>query len=61
MPSVTEILDREKYKRGTNQNNKKKPSGHGDGIWQNNASLANYRKSRDSKKKRAKAARKRNR
>ncbi len=40
---------------------KKKPSGHGNGKWENNSSLAKYRRARIKKDKAARKARKANR
>lgn len=64
MGSVTDELDKKKEKPSRLQENgvpqRKVPSGKGDGKWQTNRSLADYRKARDAKKKLAKANRKRN-
>ena len=53
-------LDEQKN-RTSNIQKKKKPSGHGDGKWQNDNTIANYRKNRDKKNKEQRAARKKNR
>lgn len=43
-----------------NLSRQKKPSGVGDGKWEDTNALNKFRKSRDKKRKAAKAARKRN-
>ena len=63
MGSLTDQLDREKEekRKGGNLMRQKIPSGKDDGKWEIHCALRNYRKSRDAKKKQARAARKRNR
>jgi len=63
MGSLTDQLDkkREEKPKGGNIFKKKIPTGEGDGKWETQKTIVKYRKSRDSKKKHARAARKKNR
>ena len=61
--SFNQLRDKldEQKNRTSNIQKEKKPSGHGDGKWQNNNTISNYRKKRNGKNKKQRAARKRNR